>query len=243
MTILEFYRKGLMNHNKKIPQIIVEMLVSLLLVSCGVLQPSPTPTPIPPTTTPTKAPTATPTPQPGISGILVDADTDEPLVDALVMLCQKESIGDCNCEIKSNLSAHTDEKGSYSIPFQEMGEYGVLYNTSGEMKNEWDGMQVYFCSYDPPVDFSKPMLGTSFKETLRLFWESMGAGTLSSCFYLIDGDGETSTYLFFRKQDLGVIWNHGQPYSVEMDKAHVELNLAVWNPEKESCGEQWKPLR
>ena len=219
--------------NRIIPIMFV-VTVSLILSACGPGQLlGPTKTPIP-TATPTATPTPTPspTPVPEVRGSLIDAETDDPLVNARVILCHQDS--ETSCCLDNNLSTLTNEYGEFTIQVADPADYVVFYNVSGDLHPNWDGM----C-----LDYSKPSMSLSLQDDLRSMWESLGKGSLSLCMQVWAGKQGWSTYLYSGTQDLGFIWMWDKPVAVTMTNGLGEINLAVWNMATDKCGDNFQPIR
>lgn len=125
-------------------------LVLLLLVACGILQP--TPTPIPPSPTPTPVPpTATPTPVPPyghIVGRIIGADTGNPLADLQIILCllPSEIEGEeYACTLQAAPMARSDASGAFEFLKVPDGSYVLMYGDPDELVStvdEWEGIEV-----------------------------------------------------------------------------------------------------
>lgn len=196
------------------------------------LPPTATPTPIPPTDTPTPTPSPTPTPTPEVRGSLIDAETDEPLAGARIILCLQDS--ESSCCIDSDLSTMTDENGEFAIQVPGPGDYVVFYNVSGDMRPGWDGL----C-----LDYAKPILSLGLQDDLRPMWESLGKGEMSICMQVWAGEKGWSTYVYSEEQDLGFVWMWDKPVAATVTNGVGKINLAVWNVATEGCGDEFRPIR
>lgn len=236
-------------------QMIGVMLVMLFLIGCRapiatpVLEaPAATSTPVPLTATPTpELPTATPTPvpptasptsAPHIEDSLLDKDTGEPLVEARVILCLKGT-EDPACVIDADLTAVTDSDGQFNIKGVQPGEYVVLYNASGEIRPEWDDMEL---EYSPVSTFSDPA-PTNINHLMR----SLGVSSLSNCeafLHIVDGNLVVSGYLYADSANLAFIFFNGDLVYVTVQDGSGRIDLRVWDTENESgCEGEFDPLR
>lgn len=240
--------------------VLFSTLLALLLPGCGMLQAAPasTPTLPPPTLTPTTpptdtpmptdtplptpTPTDTPIPEPSLFGVLLDADGDTPLKGARIMLCAKPSPEACECVLAEQFSAVTDEQGRYEIPLEEPGSYAVFYNSSGEMQEWVQNRKLSICKGQPEL-LAIPSAQDSIRPLVNSLTNGMLNIKISSCMYVINADGDFSSYLFFPAFSLGTIWSFTGPLDVAVEQGPTELNLAVWKPSKDKCGEVWQPVR
>ena len=212
------------------------LIVTLLLtmsLACSltdIFAPAPTQTPTP---TKTPMPSPTPTPAPEIKGTLIDTETDEPLAGARVILCLQDS--PTSCCMDGDLSVKTNELGEFNIQVPGDGEYVVLYNVSGDLRPDWDGM----C-----LDYSKSSaLMPGLQEDLRSMWDSLGGGTMSMCMQVWAGKEGWSTNVYSVTQDLGFVSMWDKPLAVTVTNGVGSINLAVWNFASDGCGDKFQPIR
>jgi len=105
-----------------------------------------------------------------------------------------------------DLSVKTNELGEFNIQVPGDGEYVVLYNVSGDLRPDWDGM----C-----LDYSKSSaLMPGLQEDLRSMWDSLGGGTMSMCMQVWAGKEGWSTNVYSVTQDLGFVWMWDKPLAV-----------------------------
>jgi hypothetical protein len=217
------------------------------------LPPTPTPvpptatlTPIPPTDTPTPVPpTYTPTPAPHIAGSLINKDTGEPLAGARVVLCPKGS-EETACVIDAELTSVTDSDGQFNITGVRPGEYVVLYNASGEIRPEWDGMEL---EYSPVTTAGSSDSLDSLLNIYKLM-KSLGVSTASNCeayLHIVDGNLVVSGYLYADSMDLAFIFFDGDLVYVTVENTVGRVDLAVWDTiNVDRCGDgpdRFDPLR
>lgn len=192
--------------------------------------PTETPTPVPPT--------ATPTPAPHVEGSLLNKDTGEPLAGARVILCPKGT-EETACVIDADLTSVTDSDGQFKITDVLPGEYVVLYNASGEIRPEWDGMEL---EYSPVSTFSDPA-PTNINHLMR----SLGVSSLSTCeayYEVVDGNLVVSGYLYADSADLAFIFFNGDLVYVTVQDGSGRIALRVWDTENEGgCKGEFDPLR
>ena len=148
-----------MSHKRLLQYMMGLALVLLLLVACGVRQP--TPTPVPPTSTPTPVPptatltpvppTATPTPVPAyghIVGRTIGADTGNSLADLQIISCllPSEIEGEeYACTLQAAPMARSDASGAFEFLKVPDGSYVLMYGDPDELVStvdEWEGVEV-----------------------------------------------------------------------------------------------------
>jgi hypothetical protein len=103
---------------------------------------------------------------------LLDKDSGEPLAGARVVLCSKGG-EEAACVIDVDLTSVTDGDGQFDITGVQPGEYVVLYNASGAIRPEWDGMKLEYS----PVATS----GAPGPANIGNLTKSLGASSLSTC--------------------------------------------------------------
>jgi len=112
---------------------------------------------------------------------LLNKDTGEPLTGARVILCTKGT-EEATCVIDTDLTSVTDSAGQFSITGILLGKYVLLYNASGKIRPEWDGMKL---NYSPVT--TAPNLESNVHKLMR----SLGVSSLSNCeafFEIVDGN-------------------------------------------------------
>jgi len=177
--------------------------------------PTETPTPVPPTAT---------TAVPYVEGSLINRDTGEPLAGARVILCPKGT-EKTTCVIDTDLTAVTDSDGQFKITGVLPGEYGVLYNTSGEIRPDWDGIEL---DYSSTTTFSDTQINIDRLMT------SLGVSSLSTCeagFEIVDGNLVVSGYLYADSVDLAFIFLSGDLVYVTVQDGSGRIDLEVWDTE------------
>jgi hypothetical protein len=171
-----------------------------------------------------------------IEGLLIDTETDEPLVGARVILGIQES--ETSCYLDSKLSSLTNENGEFTIQVPGPGSYVVFYNISGEMLPSWDGLYLDY-SKESTID-----LANSIHGDLISIWESMGEGRMLICLMFWAGKEGWLTNVYSETQDLGFAWVFNKPLTINVTSSVSEINLAVWNWTKErGCGYEFRPVR
>jgi hypothetical protein len=158
------------------------------------------------------------------------------MVGAQVILCPKGT-EETACVIDADLTSVTDSDGQFNITGVLPGEYVVLYNASGEIRPEWDGMEL---QYSPVDTVSDP--GPNIDKLMR----SLGVSSLSNCeayFHIVDGNLVVSGYLYADSTDLAFIFFNGEPVYVTVQDGPGRIDLRVWDTENEGgCEGEFDPL-
>ena len=252
-----------MNSIKLLKWAMCSALVVLTLSGCGATQPQPTSTtrptntpyptytPVPtftftptPTYTPipthTPRPTPTPTPSPHLEGSLLDKDSGEPLVGARIVLCVKTPEQPV-CVIDEELTSITDSKGRFSIIGVEPGDYGVLYNISGEAQPEWNGTELEYS----PVHKGGDLAPGNVNHLLK----SLGVDQASVCeayYHIVEGNLVVSGYVYVESVDLAFVFYDGDLVYATIENDAGQIDLSVWDTiNKDNCddAERFDPWR
>jgi hypothetical protein len=210
------------------------MLVALLqlwLAGCGAspaaLPPSPTPVP----------PTSTPAPSPWVEGVLMDKDTDQPLGNARIVLCQQQD--QSTCKVKAALTSVSDGNGKFKILDVPNGKFAILYNATGKsFPLEIDQI----LNYTPEA--TAPSSGVANLDNIM---KSLKISSISLCnayYEVVDGNLVVSGYVYAKSLDVGFIFMKGDMLYATIDNAPASLNLRVWDTKNaDKCeGGEFKPL-
>jgi hypothetical protein len=218
---------------------ILVTVVALLLSACGTLGTPipPTETPIPPTATPIP-PTDTPKPAPGIEGSLINKETNQPLGNARLVLCQQQD--ESSCTVKVDLTALTDADGQFKITDVPNGKYAILYNASGNsFQSDLN---------DKILDYSPERRSTDrgIPNVYHLL-ESLGVSSASLCNAFYEDVNENlviSGYVYAESTDIGFIFVGGDMIYVTIDDSLEKLDLRVWDTQnKDGCDSgEFNPL-
>ncbi|HLF67287.1 MAG TPA: carboxypeptidase-like regulatory domain-containing protein, partial [Gammaproteobacteria bacterium] len=211
----------------------------LLLSACGTLG-----TPIPPTETPIPSaatpipPTDTPKPSPWIEGFLINKETNQPLGNARLVLCQQQD--ESTCIVKVNLTALTNADGQFKITDVPNGKYAMLYNASGNSFQPDLNNKILY--YSPKTTSADPGVGN-----VNHLMKSLGVSTVSLCnafCEVVNGNLVISGYVYAESTDIGFIFVGGDMIYVTIDDSPAKLDLRVWDAQnKDKCeGGEFKPL-
>jgi predicted small lipoprotein YifL len=209
----------------------VVALLQLCLAGCGAspaaLPPSPTPVP----------PTSTPAPSPWVEGVLIDKDTDQPLGNARVELCQQQD--QSTCMVKADLTSVSDGNGKYKILDVPNGKFAILYNASGKSL-PLEKLQIL--NYTPEA--AAPSSGVANLDNLM---KSLKISSISLCnayYEVVDGNLVVSGYVYASSLDVGFMFVKGDMVYATIDNSPASLNLRVWDTQNaDKCdGGEFKPL-
>jgi hypothetical protein len=211
---------------------ILVTVIALLLSACGTSG-----TPIPPTATPIP-PTDTPKPSPWIEGSLVNKETNQPLSNARLVLCQQQDAS--TCTLKMDLTALTDADGQFKIADVPNGKYTILYNASGNSFQS--DLNNKILDYSPKTTSADPGIGN-----VNHLMKSLGVSSVSLCnaFYeVVNGNLVISGYVYAESTDIGFIFVGGDMIYVTVDDSPAKIDLRVWDAQNEDkCeGGEFKPL-
>jgi hypothetical protein len=210
--------------------ILTFLSVSFLFSSCTLPIPAAVPTTIPPT------PTNTPAPELSISGSVVDKDTDLPIPNVLLILCQKDTTSSC---IATDLAATTDANGKFSFPNIEPGNYAVLYSVTGNIPSDLTGKTL---DYSPGSTSASPGPGN-----VNNLMKSLNIGSLDTCnavYEIFNGNLVVSGYVYSDSMDLAFIFLSGDLIFVTVTDTPVTADLRIWDTQTEdSCAGEFNPLQ
>jgi len=176
-----------------------------------------------PTTLPTSTTTHTPTLSLLLEGSLLDKDNGMPLEGAMVLLCLKVPDQPV-CVIDSTLISKTDSNGQFKITGVATGNYGIIYNISGESRQDLDGTEL---EYSPVAKSSDPASGN-----VAHLLQSLGVNEAILCeayYDIIDGNLVISGYVFVEELDLAVVFYDGDLVYANVENGSGKIDLSVWN--------------
>jgi len=131
------------------------------------------------------------------------------------------------CTVQPDLTAVTDAEGKFVVPNVNSGEYAVLYNSSGDQRTEWLGLDIHFVPVQGEV--AAPLTWGIVD------WLGVEA---SACNFQVSitglGTPVESGNLYFRDLDLGLILVESEPVSVNAQAGTV-ISLSVWSTQDEEC--------
>lgn len=226
-------------NTEKISLAILVTVVALLLSACGTFG-----TPIPPTDTPIPStatsipPTVTPKPSPWVEGSLINKETNQPLGNAGLVLCQTQD--ESTCTINVNLTALTNADGQFKIADVPNGKYAILYNASGNSFQS--DLNNKLLDYSPQTTSADPGIGN-----VNHLLKSLGVSSASLCnaFYeVVDGNLVISGYVYAETLDIGFIFVGGDMIYVTIADSPAKLDLRVWDAQnKDQCeGGEFEPI-
>lgn len=231
-----------MKRHRLLQPVINVTLVMLFAVGCGASTPTlPTTisTPVPPTSKPIP-PTSTPMPTPWVEGTLTDKDTNKPLSNALLILCQRQN-NLTSCQLNTKLTATTDANGKFKLEDVPAGTYAILYNVSGNIQQDLNNKIL---DYSPQAQgvFGKTGFGhiDNLIESLGITSVQISCG---SSMGVVDGNLVISGYIYAESVDLGFIFVKGDMIYVTINTSPEKLELRVWDTQNDKCeGGEFKPL-
>ena len=212
----------------KLSLAIFVMVVAFLLCACGTT--GATGTPIPPTDTPE--------PSPWIEGSLINKETDQPLSNARLVLCQQRD--ESTCVIKVGLTALTNADGRFKIQDVPNGVYAILYNTSGNRFQS--DLNNKILDYSPVTTSADSGIGN-----VTHLMNSLGVSSVSLCnayYEVVDGNLVISGYVYAESTDIGFIFVSGDMVYVSIDDSPEKIDLRVWDTQNiDKCeGGEFNPL-
>jgi hypothetical protein len=164
---------------------------------------------------------------PQLEGSLFDKDSGEPLVGARVVLCVKEPEQPV-CVINNELTSMTDSNGRFEITGVAPGDYVIIYNISGEIQSEWDGIEL---EYSPVHEASDPTPGN-----VAHLLKSLGISTARLCeayWQVVDGNLVISGYVYVEPVDLAFISYDGDLVYATVENGSGKIDLSVWDTANE----------
>ena len=153
-----------------------------------------------------------------VEGFVRDSNTQKPVIGALVLLAKKQG-SDPVCVINNKLVSFTDTTGRFEFDNLPLGDYVVLYNLSGKIKEVWDGLKI---NYSP---------AESYPGYLGNIQKSLGV-TISILkgaeFKIVNGKVvATSGYFYAKDLDLYLIGINNELYTISVGEIPKDLNLSV----------------
>jgi len=153
-----------------------------------------------------------------VEGFVRDSNTQKPVIGALVLLAKKQG-NDPVCVINNKLVSFTDKAGRFAFDNLLLGDYVVLYNLSGKIKEIWDGLKINYS----PVESYPGYLGNIQKSLGVTISILKGAE-----FKIVNGKVvATSGYFYAKDLDLYLIGINNELYTISVGEIPKELNLSV----------------
>jgi len=153
-----------------------------------------------------------------VEGFVRDSNTQKPVIGALVLLAKKQG-NDPVCVINNKLVSLTDKTGRFAFYNLPVGDYVVLYNLSGKIKEIWDGLKI---NYSPSQSYPG-YLGNIQKSLGVTITILKGAEFKISNGKVV----ATSGYFYAKDLDLFLIGINNELYTISVGEIPKDLNLSV----------------
>ena len=153
-----------------------------------------------------------------VEGFVRDSNTQKPVIGALVLLAKKQG-NDPVCVINNKFVSLTDKTGRFSFYNLPLGDYVVLYNLSGKIKEIWDGLKINYS----PAESYPGYLGNVQKSLGVTITILKGAK-----FKIVNGKPVAiSGYFYAKELDLFLIGINNELYTISVGEIPKDLNLSV----------------
>jgi hypothetical protein len=153
-----------------------------------------------------------------LKGFVQDSNTQKAVIGALVLLAKKQG-NDPVCVINNKLVSSTNKTGRFEFDNIPLGDYVVLYNLSGKIKEIWDGLKI---NYSP---------AESYPGYLGHIQKSLGVNIAilkGAKFKIVNGKVVATSGFFYAKElDFILIGINNELYTISVGETPKDLNLSV----------------